>query len=154
MSSPMSLLAVPLLGAAADMTTVALKEGSSLLKHRREHPVSLPTKSSSANVTVFGLFNNVQPQTDNRDMSDSGENKNTLLRDFTKGAAIGVGIGVGLAGALWLVNKVSKQKEPCQRPLRFAMPAYESGWVVEEETEDGEEEVQSLAEEQKFLTLM
>lgn len=154
MSGPMNSLAIPLIGAATNLSTVALKEGSSLLKHRREHPVELPNKSSNANVTVFGLYNNVQPQTDNRDMSDGRENRSKLLEDLAKGAAIGVGVGVGLAGTLWLVNKFSKQKEPEQRPVSFVTRNYQSGRVAREEEEEEEGKTESLADEEEILTLM
>jgi len=124
------------------------------MKHRREHPEPLATKSSSANVTTFALFANVQPHTDNRDMSTIGENRNTFLKNVATGAAIGVGIGVGVAGALWLYDRVSNQKEPSQRQFSFAVPAFEPGRVVGEVIgEEEEEEVQSLDEAQ-HVTLM
>ena len=161
MTTPKGSLTIPLLGLASNMTTTALKEGSSLLKHRRENPIPLPTKSSSAHVTTLGLFNNVQPQTDNRDMSGS-ESKTTLLEDLAKGAAIGVGVGVGLAGTLWLINKLSNQNEqpPPQRPIIYAVPpSFErGGFVVEEEEEEMVDEegeaVQGLDEEEVLTTLM
>ena len=159
MTTSKGSLTIPLLGAASNMTTTALKEGSSLLKHRREHPITLPTKSSSAHVTTLGLFNNVQPHTDNRDMSTDSESKSTLLEDLAKGAAIGIGVGVGLAGTLWLINKMSKQKETSQmqRPIVFAVPAsFERGGFVEEEemVEEEGEAVQSLEEEEEVLTTL
>jgi hypothetical protein len=150
MSSLMNSALAPILGAATD----TVKEGTSLLKHRRENPLPLPSKALSANVTVFGLVNNVQPQTDNRDESQSGEKGTNVLENLVNGAAIGVGIGVGLAGVMWLLNKTTTQAEPSQRPLSFATPAFQSGRVLGEETEGGEERVLSLEEEEEFVTLV
>ena len=88
------------------------------------------------------------------------ESKTTLLEDLAKGAAIGVGVGVGLAGTLWLINKLSNQNEqpPQQRPIIYAVPpSFERGGFVVEEEEMVDEEgeaVQGLEEEEVLTTLM
>ena len=48
---------------------------------------------------------------------------------------LGLGIGAGLAGAVWLFDKVSRSK---QRPAT-AMPASRQGWVVNEDVEEDEQ---------------
>ena len=117
-------------------------ETAATMRNRRENPTPKPTTSSDANISNFGLFNYL----DSRNMSDDGKEKrdSSGVSSTASGMLLGLGIGAGIAGAVWLIDKVSRSKQP----PATAMPARGQGRVVKEEVEE-EEQGEGLEEEEE-----
>jgi len=115
-------LALPLVGAVVGVTGKAIESITDVLKHRRENP-DLGKKKN--NVTQNGLFNINLSKSEN----DPEKGQTELGTNVTKGMALGVGLGMGIAGATWLVGKLV-EKANSQRSREVEQDVDVGGHVI------------------------
>ena len=134
------------------------------MRHSREHPLPLPTKSSQASTNHYSLFTYAPTRIDNRDMSNSTNVSDIPETTFDKvpladkggdnSAVIIAGLGVAAAavvsGGVYLYNKAYPKKPV---PLDPRCVRFESGGIVGEEYGDGEERVEEGEEEEEYVDL-
>ena len=140
---------------AGVVATSFIQETGTTMRHSRENPLPLPTKSSQASTSHYSLFTYAPTQIDNRDMSNSTNVSNVpektldkvpLDRNTGKGANNPVVIAAGLGAAAAVVTcgvNLYKWAYPKERlPLEPHCARYESGMIVEEyeDREEGGEE--------------
>ena len=148
---------------AAPVASSFIEEGGATIRHSREHPLPLPTKSSQASTHHYSLFTYAPTRIDNRDMSNSTNvsdipettfDKVPLGKNAGKGAdssaVIAAGLGVAAAavvsGGVYLYNKAYPKE---RLPLEPRRATFESGRIVGEEYGDGEEGVEEGEEEEE-----
>lgn len=140
---------------AGPVATSLIQEAGATIRHNRQHPRPLPTKSSHASTNHYSLFTYAQTRIDNRDMSNSTNVSNVpekktfdkvpLDRKGANNNSVVIAAGIGVAAAAVISGGVYlyKMAYPKERlPLQPRCARVESGRVVGGEDEDREERVE------------